>query len=185
MEKFLCNCKDFFPVLQEIVEDSWEKTKMDNMVHPLARDKTWRAKTMNLHIRVGLYRRCLSNLRESKGKFFLDISGYRLSFNKLGKNLCPSKAKTGQSRQLQGFCQGNLFSSIENYQEIHHVYLGYTLDSTEENLTGIYFVSFSSGKPEWVYPLKQTAQITPTVGLSDKPLVRIKSDSKLRRKSVS
>lgn len=166
--------------LGEIINDSFEMMKRERMDRPPHfRNKNWHAGTMNSNIQGKLFERYGGLVKTKDGRFFLQLNGKILYFKKLDrKTKKPSHIKTWNSNKLMN----NYATLFEEANPI--IWIGYCVDSSWSNLTGIYAVSIDENVTNWitdlsnynsdsseVYPINN---IGPDLDPVSKPLVTIK-----------
>lgn len=165
----------------EIITESFEMTKSEKQKRPPHfRNRNWHANTFNSNIQGKLIDQYGGLVKLQGGRFFLKLNGSIFYFKKLdSKTKMPSHIKTRNANKLMN----NYATLFEEANPI--IWIGYCVDSSCSNLTGIYAVSIDENAINWITDLSDfdsNASIVYTISKNDpdggptnKPLVSIKS----------
>lgn len=168
-------------VFGEIITESFEMMKNERKYRPPHfRNRNWHADTLNSNIQGKLIERYGGLVKWDGGRFFLKMNGKIFYFKKLDeKTKLPSHIKTKNSTKLMH----NYATLFEDANPI--IWIGYCVDSSWSNLTGIYAESIDENVINWITDLSgfdSDSSIVytinkndPTGGPTSRPLVSIKS----------
>lgn len=168
-------------LIGEIINDSFEMMKSERMNRPPHfRNRNWHADTMNSNIQGKLIDQFGGLVKMQGGRFFLKMNGKILYFKKLGsKTKKPSHITTRNATKLMN----NYATLFEEPNPI--IWIGYCVDSSWTNLTGIYAVAIDENEINWISDLSnynsdlsEVYSINkngPDIDPVSKPLVTIKT----------
>ena len=133
----------------EIINDSFEMMKNEMLNRPPHfRNRNWHADTLNSNIQGKLIDMYGGLVKMKGGRFFLKMNGKILYFKKLdSKTKKPSHVKTWNANKLMN----NYATLFEEANPI--IWIGYCVDSSWSNLTGIYAASIDENVINWITDL--------------------------------
>lgn len=168
-------------LFDEIINESFEMMKSERKNRPPHfRNRNWHADTLNSNIQGKLIESYGGLVKWAGGRFFVKMNGKIFYFKKLdSKTKMPSHIKTRNANKLMN----NYATLFEEANPI--IWIGYCVDSSWSNLTGIYAASIDENVINWITDLSNfdsdssvvytLNKIDPDGDSVSKPLVTIKS----------
>jgi hypothetical protein len=168
------------PIFKSILEQSFELTRKEKSVkRPNFLDRNWSAVTMSGNIKGLLFDTYPGNMKlDSNNRFYFNKEGkYIIYFKKLNEKLMPSNIPTRYSYKLYGQL------ALQFEEPIPIVFVGYTLNESNDELSGSFAVCLKNNVRKWASDLSLSAingsklllPINPTIPDDLSTLVKIKT----------
>ena len=147
--EFETSMKDFLPEFGEIFKEAFHMTQKERALKkPNFRDRNWEAVTMSGNIKGLLTERFPEYILQDGYRYYFYMKDrYIIYFKKLDNKLLPSNIMTENTHKIN--CQ----YALPEEDPIPVIFIGYTVNTTFDELTGYYAVCMKDEEKKWVSDL--------------------------------
>jgi hypothetical protein len=150
----------YFQTIYRCIHGAWEDYQGYPEATKVTHDQTTRANIVSGHMRERASKQFVDDVRvkiskRSKGDpsraLFVIDDQISIRFKKLDNDLCPKNIQTGMVRQLNGQVD------LPEIPSAYHLVAGYTLNSLQTQIDGVYLVCPNNKKLYWHIEIDESA----------------------------